>query len=110
VLRDFFDADTAAALRARALQLADGVDLTGHPRTVFVTRDDNKHVSDTYFLNSGDCVRFFFEEDAFDASGQLRVPKAQAINKIGHGALSVHPPPHTRNRLRETHPHARAPG
>ena len=39
---------------------------------------------DDYFLDSGDQVRCFFEEEAFDAAGKLRVDKALAINKIGH--------------------------
>ena len=37
---NFFDAATANALRAKAVRLAEEMDLTNHPRTVFVTRDD----------------------------------------------------------------------
>ena len=43
--------------------------------------------ADTYFMESGDKVRMFYEENVFDDDGQLRVPKEQAINKIGHGAV-----------------------
>ena len=35
-------------------------------------------------LASAEQVHCFFEEEAFDAQGRLCVPKAQAINKIGH--------------------------
>ena len=39
---------------------------------------------DDYFLESGDKVRFFWEEGAFDSDGQLKMDRALAINKIGH--------------------------
>ncbi len=57
-----------------------------HPLTRFTTggASDAEHVGDDYFLESGDKIRFFFEEDAFDASGALAKPKEKAINKIGH--------------------------
>lgn len=51
----------------------------------------NKHVGDDYFLESGDKVRYFFEEGAFDDKGQLKIPKERAINKIGHGLHVSHP-------------------
>ena len=41
--------------------------------------------SDDHFLGSGDKVTCFFEEDAFDEDGQLKVDKDRAINKLGHG-------------------------
>ena len=44
-------------------------------------------MKDDYFLNSGDCIRYFFEEHALGPDGQLVVPKSRALNKIGHGAL-----------------------
>ena len=49
------------------------------------------HVSDDYFLSSGDKIRYFFEEDAFDDNGNLQVDKTKAINKIGHGLHELVP-------------------
>jgi phytanoyl-CoA hydroxylase len=36
-------------------------------------------------------VRCFFEEEAFDADGRLRQPKALSINKIGHALHDLDP-------------------
>ena len=49
----------------------------------FSTRD-RALVDDAALLASADQVRCFFEEEALDAEGRLRVPKAHSINKIGH--------------------------
>ncbi|PRP75227.1 hypothetical protein PROFUN_15862 [Planoprotostelium fungivorum] len=40
-----------------------------------------------YFISSGDKVRFFFEEDAVDATGRLVVEESKATNKIGHDPI-----------------------
>ncbi|MES1909366.1 MAG: hypothetical protein MHM6MM_002117 [Cercozoa sp. M6MM] len=40
---------------------------------------------DRYFLESGDCTRFFWEADAFDeGTGELTRAKELCLNKIGH--------------------------
>ncbi|MDQ6926933.1 MAG: phytanoyl-CoA dioxygenase family protein, partial [Candidatus Eremiobacteraeota bacterium] len=57
---------------------------------IFTTRDESTK-SDAYFLTSGDKVRCFFEEEAFDEAGALRQPKALSINKIGHAMHDLDP-------------------
>ncbi|MGH7738032.1 MAG: phytanoyl-CoA dioxygenase family protein [Candidatus Tyrphobacter sp.] len=71
-----------ARLRARAEAIVEAFD-SSEGGAVFSTHDQAKR-SNAYFLESAASVRCFFEEEAFDENGSLRVPKAQAINKIGH--------------------------
>ena len=66
--------------------------LENHPMTKFSTGESSSHVGDGYFLDSGDKIRFFFEEDAFASSGELIKSKEQAINKIGHYLHELSPP------------------
>lgn len=82
VLPGFKSAGDCAAACARARQIVDAFEPDGQAG-VFSTRDRSR-VADAALLASATAVHCFFEEEAFDASGALRVPKAQAINKIGH--------------------------
>lgn len=78
------DAVSAAAcqeLMARAAEIV--AEAADDPVSVFSTHEQTR-TSDEWFLSSGAAVRCFFEEEAFDADGELVVPLDRAINKIGH--------------------------
>ncbi|KAF8750644.1 Phytanoyl-CoA dioxygenase [Rhizoctonia solani] len=88
ILPGFIPKDETAALLSRAKQLIAEFSLEGHPMRT-TQPSPKKHVGDEYFLASGDKIRFFLEDDAFDAQGNLVKPKEKSVNKIGHVLQSM---------------------
>jgi len=89
ILEDYVEDRACDALKARAGEIVKAFDPAG-VATVFSTTTQS-HAAKDYFQTSGDKVRCFFEEEAFDSSGSLRQDKALSINKIGHALHDLDP-------------------
>lgn len=89
VLENFVTAEACEQLKHRIAELLADFDPT-EVKSIFSTKDQAK-TSDEYFLESGDKIRFFFEEDAFDTKGELKQAKELSINKIGHALHDLDP-------------------
>jgi phytanoyl-CoA hydroxylase len=82
VLPGFVEAAACDALRARAEELMAAFQRdagAAEPRSVFTTNEQARKTDD-YFLDSGEDIRFFFEEE-----------DARIINKIGHAMHDLDP-------------------
>ncbi len=89
ILRGFVSVEACQRLRKRALQLVAAFD----PRdacTVFTTTT-NLQLQDDYFIDSGDKIRFFFEDGAFDEEGRLVQATEHCLNKMGHAMHDLDP-------------------
>ena len=89
ILEDFVAVEECARLRARALELVEAFDPQS-VRHVFSTTKQTQ-LDDSYFYESGDKIRFFLEDDAFDDAGQLRQSKEHCLNKMGHAMHDLDP-------------------
>jgi len=89
VLREFVTVEACAALRQRALELVAAFD-PAEVRSVFSTTRQEQ-LGDSYFIESGDKIRFFLENGAFNDAGELRQAKEHSLNKMGHAMHDLDP-------------------
>ena len=89
VLEGFASEAECDELRARAAELVQQFD-PAEVVSIFSTHEQNR-LTDDYFLTSGDKIRFFFEENAFNGDGNLKYKKEKSINKIGHALHDLDP-------------------
>ena len=89
VLEDFVPVDECGRLRERMLDLIEKFD-PASVRSIFSAMEQTQ-LGDKYFEESGDKIRFFFEQDAFDNDGQLKQPKEHSLNKVGHAMHDLDP-------------------
>lgn len=89
ILENFVSLEDCQALKERALELVDNFD-PQETQSIFSTTRQTQ-LDDSYFIESGDKIRFFFEDAAFDAAGTLRQSKENSLNKIGHAMHDLDP-------------------
>jgi phytanoyl-CoA hydroxylase len=89
VLRDFVSRRDCERLQLRARELVDAFDPAA-VRSVFSTTKQTQ-LDDSYFIESGDKIRFFLEDGAFDDEGRLRQSKEHSLNKMGHAMHDLDP-------------------
>ncbi|MFT2099684.1 phytanoyl-CoA dioxygenase family protein [Marinomonas sp. 2405UD66-6] len=86
ILDSLISSEVCDALKNRMSELIDGFDAES-VRSIFTTNEQTRH-TDQYFMDSAETISFFFEEEAFDESGNLKQSLSASINKVGH-ALHV---------------------
>jgi len=100
VIENFASHDSMDELKAEIQKLTNAYFLENENvnYTIFSTLNQEQK-SDKYFIESGDKIRFFFEEGAFDSHGTLRIPKDRAINKVGHALFDLNETFHKVNMI-----------
>eukprot|EP01133_Synstelium_polycarpum_P002552 gene2552-2926_t len=87
VVENFVPGDEIEGLTGEMSKLVD----QDTPATIsFFTTKEQERTTTSYFLESGDKIRFFFEPDAI-VDGKMVVDKSVAFNKCGHALHDLNP-------------------
>jgi phytanoyl-CoA hydroxylase len=89
LLNDFVAPEECDRLKTQAEALVQAFD-PAEVVSIFSTNEQDR-IADEYFLTSGDKIRFFFEENAFNPDGTLKYQKEKCINKVGHALHDLDP-------------------
>lgn len=84
VIPNFWNRDTVEELKAEMTNILRKLDLMSS-RSVFTTENSMAAMNrDSHFLESGDTIKHFWEENAFTLDGTPTRPLEECINKVGH--------------------------
>ena len=89
ILEGFVSVEQCQRLREHTIKLIDQFDPAEY-KHVFSAMEQTQ-LGDSYFEESGDKIRYFFESDAFDAGGNLTQSKEESLNKMGHAMHDLDP-------------------
>jgi len=82
IINGFWESSTVDQLEERMGYILQSFDYDS-VNTIFTT-DEQCRKTDDYFLESGNKIRFFWEEKAWDENGKLVSKPSECINKVGH--------------------------
>jgi len=90
VLPDFVPVASCHALSEHVASLLAAIDPSDDTTHSVFSTTEQSHANDDWFLESGDKVRWFFEDGAF-VNGHLTAPLPTVINKLGHAMHDLDP-------------------
>ncbi|XP_044014427.1 phytanoyl-CoA dioxygenase isoform X2 [Aphidius gifuensis] len=89
VLENYFTSDEVDELKKCGEELTNNLP-PENERKIFSTVDRSQS-KEMYFIDSANKISYFFEKDALEENGKLKVDPRVALNKVGHALGWLHP-------------------